>query len=132
MSASQILNKYLSDLILELEKLKTILEFENEKINQGLIDILNLTNPQKELILNSIKNYYLTINSWLKIQGQIQEESEKLIEDATYLRGEICNIYQNEYTNLIALFEQKSRRPKIKFSKSLFKYNNPTLVDVKI
>ncbi|ETZ18693.1 hypothetical protein BDCR2A_00666 [Borrelia duttonii CR2A] len=42
-----ILKKYLQDLILELKKLKAILEFENTKITQGIIDILEITNPKK-------------------------------------------------------------------------------------
>ncbi|WP_246040036.1 hypothetical protein [Borrelia crocidurae] len=81
-----ILKKYLQDLILELKKLKAILEFENTKITQGIIDILEITNPKKDLIVNSINNYYTTINSWLKTQEQIQEEINKLIKDTLSLK----------------------------------------------
>ncbi|AHH12570.1 Hypothetical protein BHO_0060300 [Borrelia hermsii YBT] len=132
MSANRILKIYLKDLILELKKLKAILEFENEEINKGILDALNITNPAKDLILNSIKNYYVTINSWLKGQDQIQEDVRKSIEDTCLLKEKICIQYQNTCKTLKELFVQKTTIPKTQFSKGLFNYNNPIIVDVKI
>ncbi|WP_421622665.1 hypothetical protein R5397_01620 [Borrelia sp. MN22-0132] len=132
MSTNRILKIYLKDLILELKKLKAILKFENEEINKGMLNILNITNPAKDLILNSINNYYITINSWLEGQEQMQEEIKKLIGDTCLLKEKICVQYQNTHKTLKRIFAQKTTIPKTQFSKTLFKYNNPILVDVKI
>ncbi|AHE62866.1 hypothetical protein [Borrelia parkeri] len=132
MSTNRILKIYLKDLILELKKLKAILEFENEEINKGMLNILNITNPAKDLSLNSINNYYITINSWLEGQEQMQEEIKKLIGDTCFLKEKICIQYHNTHKTLKRLFAQKTTIPKTQFSKTLFKYNNPILIDVKI
>ncbi|ACH94783.1 hypothetical protein ACE4V3_01530 [Borrelia recurrentis] len=125
-----ILKKYLQDLILELKKLKAILEFENTKITQGIIDILEITNPKKDLIVNSINNYYTTINSWLKTQEQIQEEINKLIKYALSLKKMIYTQYENTYKMLKKIFAQKKAIPKIQFFKSSFNHKEPILLDV--
>ncbi|AHH08525.1 hypothetical protein baBA2_000541 [Borrelia anserina] len=132
MSANRILEIYLKDLILELKKLKTILEFEDKEISKGMLDILAITNPAKDIILNSINNYYITTNSWLERQDKIQEEVKQLIKDICFLKEEICIQYQNTYKTLKEIFDQKKTIPKIKFPKNLFDYNIPALVDVKI
>ena len=41
-------------------------------------------------------------------------------------------MYQNSHKTMKELYEEKSTIPKVTFSKYLFKYNNPILVDVKI
>ncbi|WP_024654817.1 hypothetical protein [Borrelia hispanica] len=125
-----ILKKYLQDLILELKKLKAILEFENTKITQGIIDILEITNPKKDLILNSINNYYTTINSWLTKQEQIQEEIKKLIKDTLSLKEIIHTQYKNTDKILKKIFAKKKAIPKIQFFKSSFNYKEPILLDV--
>ncbi|ASQ29312.1 hypothetical protein CDQ96_02725 [Borrelia miyamotoi] len=131
MSVDEILKIYLKDLILELKELKTILELENQEIKKE-VNILNITNPRKALIVNSINNYYITINSWIKGQNQIQEEIEKLITETNLLKEKICIQYQNTCKALKELFDQKTTIPKIQFPKNLFSYNNSISVDVKI
>ncbi|AHH10732.1 hypothetical protein bcCo53_000548 [Borrelia coriaceae] len=132
MSTNKILKTYLKDLILELKKLKAILEFENKEINKGMLNILNTTNPAKDLILNSINNYYVTINSWLEGEQKIQEEIKKLINDTRILNEQVCIQYNNICKTLKGLLDKKSTIPKVQFSKSFFNYNNPILIDVKI
>ncbi|MCZ6925715.1 MAG: hypothetical protein O7D30_10840, partial [Rickettsia endosymbiont of Ixodes persulcatus] len=112
-------------------ELKTILELENQEIKKE-VNILNITNPRKALIVNSINNYYITINSWIKGQNQIQEEIEKLITETNLLKEKICIQYQNTCKVLKELFDQKTTTPKIQFPKNLFSYNNSISVDVKI
>ncbi|QMU99315.1 hypothetical protein F0310_02710 [Borrelia sp. A-FGy1] len=132
MSVNHILKKYLKDLILEFKKLKTILEFENETFNKEITKVLNFTNPRKDLILNSINNYYTTINSWLEIQDQTHKEVETLIENINLIKEEIYIIYQNSRKTMKEIYKEKSTIPKVRFSQYLFEYNNPILVDVKI
>ncbi|AHH09380.1 Hypothetical protein BPA_0107700 [Borrelia parkeri SLO] len=97
-----------------------------------MLNILNTTNPAKDLSLNSINNYYITINSWLEGQEQMQEEIKKLIGDTCFLKEKICIQYHNTHKTLKSLFAQKTTIPKTQFSKTLFKYNNPILIDIKI
>ncbi|WP_024653489.1 hypothetical protein [Borrelia persica] len=127
-----ILKTYLQDLILELRKLKSILEFENEKITKGIINILEITNPEKDLKLNSINNYYATINSWLSKQEDIHGEIKQLIKNASSLKEMICIQYQNTYKTLKTIFNQKKIIPKIQFPKSPFNHQESILIDVTI
>ncbi|BCR21969.1 hypothetical protein [Borrelia sp. HM] len=131
MSVNRTLKIYLQELIFELNNLKTILEFENQEIKKE-VNILNITNPRKDLIINSINNYYITINSWLKKNYQKQEEIEKLIAETNLLKEIICIQYQNICKTLQNLFDQKTTIPKIQFPQNLFSYTRTIAVDVKI
>ena len=131
MSVERILKIYLQELIFELKNLKAILEFENQEIKQK-VNILNITNPRKDLIINSINNYYITINSWVEKSSQKQEEIENLIAEINILKETIYIQYQNICKTLQDLFEQRTTIPKIQFPQNFFSYTSPIAVDVKI
>ncbi|AJA90350.1 hypothetical protein OY14_02715 [Borreliella chilensis] len=133
MSANAILKKYFRNLLLELKELKSILIIESDKLQKGEIKILNVTNPKKDLILESIKSYYKTINAWLKSQNQKLDNFDHLIKDINLLKAEIYIKYQICYKLLEQMLNTKSKIPKIKKLQNLIPTNNsPVMLDIKI
>ncbi len=95
MSVNEILKKYFSNLLLELKELKLILTIESNELQREEIKILNITNPKKDLILESIKSYYKTINAWLKSsKNQKLDNFDHLIKEINLLKEEIYIKYQ--------------------------------------
>ncbi len=129
MSVNEILKKYFSNLLLELKELKLILTIESNELQREEIKILNITNPKKDLILESIKSYYKTINAWLKSsKNQKLDNFDHLIKEINLLKEEIYIKYQICYKLLQKIVNSKRKIPKIKKQSKLhyskqFTYN---------
>ncbi|WNY62993.1 hypothetical protein RAC47_02720 [Borreliella carolinensis] len=132
MSANEILKKYFSNLLLELKELKLILTIESDELQREEIRILNITNPKKDLILESIKNYYKTINAWLKSKNQKLDNFEYLIKEINLLKEEIYIKYQICCEILQQIANTKRKIPKIKKHQNLAANNFPIMLDIKI
>ncbi|EEH32796.1 conserved hypothetical protein [Borreliella burgdorferi 29805] len=132
MSANEILKKYFSNLLLELKELKLILTIESNELQKEEIEILNITNPKKDLILESIKNYYKTINAWLKFKNQKLDNFDCLIKEINLLKEEIYIKYQIYCKILQQIANAKRKIPKIKKQQNLVVNNSPIMLDIKI
>ncbi|SCW28058.1 hypothetical protein [Borreliella japonica] len=133
MSANEILKKYLSNLLLELKELKLVLIIESDELQREEIRILNVTNPKKDLILESIKNYYKTINAWLKSKNQKLDDFNHLIKEINLIKEEIYIKYQICYKILQRIINAKRKIPKIKkHQNSITTNNSPMMLDIKI
>ncbi|ADQ29467.1 hypothetical protein [Borreliella burgdorferi] len=132
MSANEILKKYFSNLLLELKELKLILTIESNELQREEIEILNITNPKKDLILESIKNYYKTINAWLKFKNQKLDNFDYLIKEINLLKEEIYIKYQIYCKILQQIANAKRKIPKIKKQQNLVVNNSPIMLDIKI
>ncbi|MDO7272260.1 hypothetical protein [Borreliella burgdorferi] len=132
MSANEILKKYFSNLLLELKELKLILTIESNELQKEEIEILNITNPKKDLILESIKNYYKTINAWLKFKNQKLDNFDYLIKEINLLKEEIYIKYQIYCKILQQIANAKRKIPKIKKQQNLVVNNSPIMLDIKI
>nr|WP_267505921.1 hypothetical protein [Borreliella garinii] len=134
MSVNEILKKYFNNLLLELKELKLILTIESNELQREEIRILNITNPKKDLILESIKSYYKTINAWLKSsKNQKLDNFDHLIKEINLLKEEIYIKYQICYKLLQKIVNSKRKIPKIKKHQSCIIVNNsPIMLDIKI
>ncbi|WP_187983001.1 hypothetical protein [Borreliella bavariensis] len=134
MSVNEILKKYFSNLLLELKELKLILTIESNELQIEEIRILNITNPKKDLILESIKSYYKTINAWLKpSKNQKLDNFDHLIKEINLLKEEIYIKYQICYKQLQKIVNSKRKIPKIKKHQSCITVSNsPIMLDIKI
>nr|WP_267509743.1 hypothetical protein [Borreliella garinii] len=134
MSVNEILKKYFSNLLLELKELKLILTIESNELQREEIRILNITNPKKDLILESIKSYYKTINAWLKSsKNQKLDNFDHLIKEINLLKAEIYIKYQICYKLLQKIVNSKRKIPKIKKRQScIIVKNSPIMLDIKI
>ncbi|EEF84260.1 hypothetical protein QIA25_03335 [Borreliella spielmanii] len=134
MSANEILKKYFSNLLLELKELQLVLIIESVELQKEEIEILNVTNPKKDLILESIKNYYKTINAWLKYsKNQKLDNFDYLIKEINLLREEIYIKYQICYKLLQQIINVKRKIPKIKKHQNhITVINSPIMLDMKI
>ncbi len=95
---------------------------------------MNITNPKKDLILESIKSYYKTINAWLKSsKNQKFDNFDHLIKEINLLKEEIYIKYQICYKLLQKIVNSKRKIPKIKKHQSCIIANNsPIMLDIKI
>ncbi|WKC79009.1 hypothetical protein QIA30_03285 [Borreliella turdi] len=133
MLANEILKKYFNNLLLELKELKLILTIESDKLQREEIRILNVTNPKKDLILESIKNYYKTINAWLKPKNQKLDNFDHLIKEINLLKEEIYIKYQSCYKLLQQIASAKRKISKIKKHQNhITVINTPIMLDIKI
>ncbi|QFI14658.1 hypothetical protein QIA37_03300 [Borrelia sp. CA_690] len=133
MSANEILKKYFSNLLLELKELKLVLTIESYELQKEEIRILNVTNPKKDLILESIKNYYKTINAWLKSKNQTLDNLDYLIKEINLLKEEIYTKYQICHQLLQQIINTKRKIPKIKKHQNRIATSNlPIMLDIKI
>ncbi|WKC81762.1 hypothetical protein [Borreliella tanukii] len=133
MSANEILKKYFSNLLLELKELKLILTIESNELQREEIGILNITNPKKDLILESITNYYKTINAWLKSKNQKLDNFDYLIKEINLLKEEIYIKYQICSKILQQIVNAKRKIPKIKKHQNRITVSNsPIMLDIKI
>ncbi|WNY69674.1 hypothetical protein [Borreliella andersonii] len=132
MSTNEILRKYFSNLLLELKELKLILTIESNELKKEEIRILNITNPKKDLILESIKNYYKTINAWLKSENQKLDNFDYLIKEINLLKEEIYIKYQTCCEILQKIANAKRKIPKTIKHQNLVVSNSPIMLDIKI
>ncbi|WP_215539420.1 hypothetical protein [Borreliella bavariensis] len=134
MSVNEILKKYFSNLLLELKELQLILIIESNELQKEEIRILKITNPKKDLILESIKSYYKTINAWLKpSKNQKLDNFDHLIKEINLLKEEIYIKYQICYKLLQKIVNSKRKIPKIKKNQSCITVSNsPIMLDIKI
>ncbi|MBB6042536.1 hypothetical protein QIA34_03290 [Borreliella yangtzensis] len=133
MSANEILKKYFSNLLLELKKLKLLLTIESNELQRAEIRILNVTNPKKDLLLESITNYHKTINAWLKSKNQKLDNFESLIKEINLLKEEIYIKYQTCSKLLQQIINAKRKIPKIKKHQNpIIGLNAPIMLDIKI
>ncbi|WP_424632564.1 hypothetical protein [Borreliella lusitaniae] len=133
MSANEILKKYFSNLLLELKELKSILIIESNELQREDIRILNVTNPKKDLILESINNYYKTINAWLKNPNQKLDNFNYLIKEINLLKEEIYIKYQICYKLLQQIANTKRKIPKFKKHQNRITVSSlPIMLDIKI
>ncbi|AIJ29899.1 hypothetical protein [Borreliella valaisiana] len=133
MSANEILKKYFSNLLLELKELKLLLTIESDELQKEEIRILNVTNPKKDLILESITNYYKTINAWLKYKNQKLDNFDYLIKEINLLKEEIYIKYQTCSKILQQIINAKRKIPKIKKHQNpITVHNSPIMLDIKI
>ncbi|WKC76256.1 hypothetical protein [Borreliella valaisiana] len=133
MSANEILKKYFSNLLLELKELKLVLTIESDELQREEIRILNVTNPKKDLILESITNYYKTINAWLKSKNQKLDNFDYLIKEINLLKEEIYIKYQTCSNVLQQIINAKRKIPKIKKHQNpITVHNSPIMLDIKI
>ncbi|WKC75345.1 hypothetical protein QIA36_03285 [Borreliella yangtzensis] len=133
MSANEILKKYFSNLLLELKELKLVLTIESSELQREEIRILNVTNPKKDLLLESIINYYKTINAWLKSKSQKLDNFESLIKEINLLKEEIYIKYQTCSKLLQQIINAKRKIPKIKKHQNpITVHNAPIMLDIKI
>ncbi|AFU74842.1 hypothetical protein [Borreliella afzelii] len=136
MSANEILKKYFSNLLLELKELKLILTIESVELQKEEVRILNVTNPKKDLILESIKSYYKTINAWLKSSKNHKLDNfEYLIKEINLLKEEIYIKYQICYKLLQQIVNTKRKIPKIKKHQNHITVSNlpiTIMLDIKI
>lgn len=133
MSANEILKKYFSNLLLELKELKLVLTIESSELQREEIRILNVTNPKKDLLLESITNYHKTINAWLKSKNQKLDNFESLIKEINLLKEEIYIKYQTCSKLLQQIINAKRKIPKIKKHQNpITVHNAPIMLDIKI
>ncbi|WPM05785.1 hypothetical protein QIA41_01540 [Borreliella sinica] len=133
MSANEILKKYFNGLLLELKELKLVLAIESAELQRKEIRILNITNPKKDLILESIKSYYKTINAWLKSKNQKLDNLDYLIKEINLAKEEIYIKYQVCCEILQQTINAKRKIPKIKKNQNRIVTNNlPIMLDIKI
>ncbi len=127
MSANEILKKYFSNLLLELKELKLILTIESVELQKEEVRILNVTNPKKDLILESIKSYYKTINAWLK--SSKNRKLDNLLKEEIYIKYQICYKLLQQIVNI------KRKIPKIKKHQNHITVSNlpiTIMLDIKI
>ncbi len=108
---------------------------ESNELQREEIRILNITNPKKDLILESIKSYYKTINAWLKSsKNQKLDNFDHLIKEINLLKEEIYIKYQICYKLLQKIVKfKKEKSQKIKKHQSCIIVNNsPIMLDIKI
>lgn len=99
--------------------MKLILTIESNELQREEIEILSITNPKKDLILESIKNYYKTINAWLKFKNQKLDNFDYLIKEINLLKEEIYIKYQICCEILQQIANAKRKFQKLKSSKTL-------------